>query len=164
MKKREPSKHDKIVGASIIGVFFVMLLAVVLLRGYYQSFGLAIGVTENDIDLDGISDSQDNCARYANADQTDSDGDSIGDACDFCLNDPQNDADNDGICQAIDNCPSVSNYHQIDCNANSVGDACEELPSDYVCSSDRDEDGVFDNVDNCPFISNADQRDSEPSP
>ena len=87
MKKREPSKHDKIVGASIIGVFFVMLLAVVLLRGYYQSFGLAIGVTENDIDLDGIADNMDNCPRYASTDQSDDDGDGIGDACDYCRND-----------------------------------------------------------------------------
>ena len=164
MKKREPSKHDKIVGASIIGVFFVMLLAVVLLRGYYQSFGLAIGVTENDIDLDGITDNLDNCARYSNPEQTDSDGDGIGDECDFCLNDPQNDVDNDGICQAVDNCPSLYNYHQADCNANGIGDACEELPEGFVCSSDRDEDGVVDNLDNCPVVSNADQYDSEAHP
>jgi len=41
-----------------------------------------------DIDGDGISDSEDNCLNVYNPDQVDSDGDSAGDACDNCPNDP----------------------------------------------------------------------------
>lgn len=36
-----------------------------------------------DADLDGIEDSLDNCPNFANADQKDSDGDGIGDVCDY---------------------------------------------------------------------------------
>ena len=37
----------------------------------------------NDIDGDGVADSEDNCPNFHSPDQTDSDGDGIGDACDF---------------------------------------------------------------------------------
>jgi hypothetical protein len=39
---------------------------------------------EIDTDADGVPDLEDNCADAANADQTDSDGDGLGDACDPC--------------------------------------------------------------------------------
>ena len=38
----------------------------------------------DDADDDGWEDNTDNCARVANADQQDSDGDTVGDACDLC--------------------------------------------------------------------------------
>lgn len=38
----------------------------------------------DDRDGDGVKDADDNCPLKANADQKDSDGDKIGDACDFC--------------------------------------------------------------------------------
>jgi hypothetical protein len=44
---------------------------------------------DNDKDDDGVDDADDNCVDVANADQVDTDGDSLGDACD-------NDADGDG--------------------------------------------------------------------
>ncbi len=53
---------------------------------------------ENDDDGDGVSGSQDNCAELGNADQTDTDLDGQGDACDECPGDPQDDLDQDGIC------------------------------------------------------------------
>jgi predicted extracellular nuclease len=40
------------------------------------------------VDSDGIADENDNCERIGNADQADSDGDGIGDACDSCPNEP----------------------------------------------------------------------------
>jgi spore coat protein CotH len=43
-----------------------------------------LGVSADDIDDDGIPDSQDNCPYTANPEQTDSDDDGIGDACDKC--------------------------------------------------------------------------------
>ena len=39
----------------------------------------------NDADFDGIKDANDNCPNKANTDQKDSDGDGIGNACDFIL-------------------------------------------------------------------------------
>ena len=36
----------------------------------------------DDIDVDGVPDSRDNCPDEANADQSDRDGDDLGDACD----------------------------------------------------------------------------------
>jgi len=60
------------------------------------------GVTRLDFDEDGILDSQDNCPAVKNADQSDRDGDGLGDACDFCAG--GQDSDSDGICDAVDNC------------------------------------------------------------
>ena len=160
-KKKVNILKSRQVAQALLVVLIVVALAYFK---YSRSYGLAIGGDYDDLDVDGIADTVDNCLRYANADQADGDSDNIGDVCDFCLNDPQNDEDNDGICQELDNCPTLSNYHQVDCNVNGVGDACEELPEGFVCSSDRDEDGVVDSLDNCPVISNPDQRDSEVHP
>jgi len=58
-----------------------------------------------DTDGDGACDETDNCLSTPNADQADSDGDGIGDACDVCPLDADNDADHDGVCGDVDNCP-----------------------------------------------------------
>ena len=52
----------------------------------------------SDSDNDGISDSADNCQTVSNAAQTNTDGDSMGDACDT-------DDDGDGISDSTDDCP-----------------------------------------------------------
>jgi len=51
-----------------------------------------------DADGDSIADFGDNCPASANADQLDTDGDGLGDACDP-------DDDNDGVADEVDGCP-----------------------------------------------------------
>jgi len=65
-----------------------------------------------DVDGDGLCADSDNCMIVANADQTDSDADGRGDACDGCPLDPDDDADADGACANDDNCPTLFNPTQ----------------------------------------------------
>ena len=80
---------------------------------------------------------------WPNADQLDTDGNDVGDACDP-------DDDGDGIDDALDNCAMVANADQADLDLDSIGDACDE---------DADGDGVDDAIDNCPLVANPDQGD-----
>lgn len=89
---------------------------------------------DDDDDDDGVLDVNDNCPLVANADQTDTDGDGLGDVCDP-------DDDNDGILDVDDNCPKVANPGQQDADGDGVGD---------VCDDDEDNDGVPNDLDNCP--------------
>ena len=75
-------------------------------------------VRELDTDNDGISDINDNCPQVPNPDQTDTDGDNIGDACDT-------DDDNDDIIDRLDNCPQFANPYQTDTDGDGIGDACD---------------------------------------
>ena len=100
-----------------------------------------------DTDEDGVADSADNCAFVANPDQTDSDGDAMGDVCDpdddndgvldgadLCSNTPPNtqvnaagcpDADSDGVADTGDNCPLTANPDQADFDRDGIGDTCD---------------------------------------
>jgi Tol biopolymer transport system component len=78
-----------------------------------------------DADADGEWDPFDNCPLEPNPDQTDTDGDSQGDACDA-------DDDNDTIADTADNCALVANPGQEDRDvpSNGIGDHCEDADSD----------------------------------
>lgn len=60
-----------------------------------------------DQDGDEVCDLEDNCPDTPNPDQTDTDGDGMGDPCDPCPFDPDNDLDGDGVCGDVDVCPTA---------------------------------------------------------
>ncbi|MFM7204823.1 MAG: thrombospondin type 3 repeat-containing protein [Myxococcota bacterium] len=90
-----------------------------------------------------VEDSSDNCVEVFNPEQTDTDLDGLGNACD-------EDDDDDTILDEQDNCPLAANPEQLDTDGNGVGDRCE---------NDVDGDAIADDLDNCPEVSNVDQLD-----
>jgi hypothetical protein len=102
-----------------------------------------------DSDDDGVADDDDNCVLVANADQTDTDGDGVGDACTLSF-----DSDFDGVLDYEDNCPLTPNPDQADSDGDGRGDACTLI-------FDADRDGIPDGEDNCLFTPNPDQADSD---
>jgi hypothetical protein len=102
----------------------------------------ACGSGSQDGDFDGVPDNLDNCPTIANTSQDDLEGDKHGDACDNCIsvvNDQTNgdgdalgdacdpDIDNDGFPNGSDNCPYAAN-DQTDTDGDGIGDACDETP------------------------------------
>jgi hypothetical protein len=126
-----------------------------------------------DSDDDGTNDGADNCPAKPNSDQTNTDGDAKGNACDA-------DDDNDGVLDAddafptdanetansdsdtigdnADNCPVTANQDQADADLDGVGDVCDDLPqvakfylNERIVDSETESDtsGVDGGV--CPF-------------
>jgi hypothetical protein len=87
----------------------------------------AILASELDADNDGLSNGLDNCSTTANATQTDTDADGIGDACDPTPSVDTNsgDHDSDDFPNGFDNCPTAANASQADSDLDDLGDACD---------------------------------------
>ncbi len=144
-------------------------------------------------DFDGDGDEleetgpYDNCPTEENEDQTNSDGDLWGDACDNCpqLPDQELACDiEDDDCPPPGRCTSFAFHdddtawmeyycsHTPDADDDGTGDACDNCPDDPEktepgvagCGypdTDLDGDGVPDVLDNCPATANADQTDTD---
>jgi len=80
-----------------------------------------------DGDGDGILDDVDNCVFLANPDQSDLDGDGVGDACNDAY-----DSDGDEYADSLDNCPTTSNPDQEDTDGDGIGDVCDN--ANPICS------------------------------
>jgi VCBS repeat-containing protein len=109
-----------------------------------------------DTDADGFTDDVDNCPSVANADQTNTDGDAEGDACD-------SDDDNDGVDDATEGI-NGTNPLDPDSDDDTFGDATDGCPLQAGTVNgcpDGDGDGIADAGDNCPTTPNADQTDSD---
>lgn|GEM_PF-6057375 len=100
----------------------------------------------NDIDGDGVIDSEDNCKSIANVDQADFDGDGEGDVCDT-------DDDNDGIPDSVEGDKDTDGDGKPNCSDNDsdndgiTDDEEYDSNSDGVFPDDTDNDGIPDYLD-----------------
>ena len=121
-----------------------------------------------DSDEDGVGDVCDNCPHSYNPNQADFDRDGIGDICDNCMYKPnpdQLDSDHDGLGDSCDNCKFYPNPRQYDFDGDGLGDDCDDdIDGDGIPNEndlDQDGDGIPDEADNCPFQFNPGQADSD---
>jgi hypothetical protein len=103
----------------------------------------------SDRDGDGEPDWTDVCIDTPDPEQSDSDLDGVGDACNERF-----DADGDEIANGLDTCLGVVDVTNADLDSDGIGDLCND-------SVDRDGDDFADSLDNCPDAPNPDQRDTD---
>jgi MYXO-CTERM domain-containing protein len=85
----------------------------------YDTF--APGEEDGDIDMDGVTNADDNCFEVSNTDQVNMDADGLGDACDPCPADAFDDSDDDGVCDSDDACPDDATASEEPCPSGSSG-------------------------------------------
>jgi len=90
-----------------------------------------------DTDSDGIPDESDNCPDIYNPNQSNLDGDSLGDLCD-------DDIDNDGYLNDNDNCPYTYNPGQEDSDEDGIGDVCDKDSIYIIIENGQDSTGIRD--------------------
>lgn len=169
------SKITKLIGISEGGTYFLSILP----RGFNTSTTRYVVEADykdlSDIDQDGVVAHKDNCIKFANPDQVDTDHDGRGNVCDVDddndgVNDTDDafpldasedkDTDNDGVGDNSDNCPTEANPNQIDTDNDGKGNACDgdddndgtpddedAFPLDYSEDTDSDRDGIGNNAD-----------------
>ena len=92
-----------------------------------------------DTDTDGVGDNGDNCSTIGNADQTNTDADDLGNACD-------DDDDNDGLVDDADAFPLDATEH-ADSDGDGVGNNADAFPFDATETIDTDSDSIGNNAD-----------------
>lgn len=117
-----------------------------------------------DTDGDTVTDVNDNCPATPNTDQTNTDGDSQGNACD-------SDDDNDGLSDSYEIANSLDPLDSADAALDPDGDGVTTFQEaqngtdpnveDDIYFGDSDGDGVTDNNDNCLSTFNTDQTDTD---
>ncbi len=139
--------------------------------GEVNPSGCGDAPSDSDWDNDGVLNEEDNCPHDSNADQSDVDGDGLGDVCD-------DDMDNDGILNADDDspynpfvCQDLDADGCEDCingdgfgpeSDADMGDDGPDTDGDGICNDtdpDIDNDGVPNESDNCEFLANQGQED-----
>ena len=146
--------------ASLVDITYQRMNCVVR-SPYFDTFDLY----ELDSDGDTIVNACDNCINVANTNQADLDLDGVGNLCDNCINISnanQADFDVDGWGDVCDNCPFNFNNIQLDSDGDGVGDVCDNCPFVFNPTQlDSDFDGLGDVCDNCPFNFNPLQTDTD---
>ncbi len=134
--------------------------------------GIDKGLYDGDFDDDQVLDAGDNCPDVYNPDQSDSDGDKVGDVCDTGdAADAISDTDGDGLPDTFDICPEQFGSAELagcpadvevkDSDGDGLGDDVDLCPFDAGpaknsgcpagnTANDQDGDGLTDDVDQCP--------------
>ena len=102
-----------------------------------------INITDvDDLDGDGIARLVDNCPFFANADQANFDGDSLGDICD-------SDDDNDGLPDTFEINNGLNPFNSLDAQADADADGFTNL-EEFGFGSDPNEVNTDNNNDEIP--------------
>ena len=122
-----------IFGISAFGI--VSILVIIIALGTFSD----VRVFNIDSDQDNVVDAEDNCPHIKNSNQTDFDGDSLGNPCD-------SDDDNDDIVDAIDAFDSDAS-EWADFDFDGIGN---------IKDTDDDNDGIVDVMDDDPTLTTED--------